>query len=323
MPFSKLIGNDLAKTALQRMAVLKSVPNTLLFHGPDGVGKSRFALALTQLLMGEEHASKLISMNHPDLHIFRPEGKSAVHTIESIRQIIDEVALPPYEAKVKVFIIHDAHQMLPYSSNALLKTLEEPSLHSHFVLLTPSLDSMLATIISRCRKVAFFPIPQAQMEIFIQENWQKTPEEARRLAFLAHGSLAKAESIAHSRQAEWRANLIELLSLYAFDEYPQLLSLSAQIEEACEREESESIFTQADAIFEEIVAWYRDLHLIKEGIALEYLYHLDHIDRLKSVVLRPIPALEKIFDQISKSRLALHRSVKLRTVLEHFLLNLN
>ena len=117
MPFSNLIGNDLAKVALTRMAEQRSVPNTLLFYGPDGVGKSLFALALAELLMGPQHAR-----NHPDLHIYLPEGKSATHPIENIRKLIDEVALPPYEAPVKVFIIHDAHQMLPTSSNALLKT---------------------------------------------------------------------------------------------------------------------------------------------------------------------------------------------------------
>jgi DNA polymerase III subunit delta' len=164
MPFSKIVGNELAKSALKRMVEQKSVPNTLLFYGPDGIGKSLFALGLAELLMGSQHAHKLATLNHPDLHIFRPEGKSAIHTMESVRKLIDEVALPPFEAPVKVFIIHDANQMLPYSSNALLKTFEEPSFHSYFILLTSAIDAMLPTIVSRCRKVPFFPIPQQEIE---------------------------------------------------------------------------------------------------------------------------------------------------------------
>src|SRR5580692_991868 len=113
MPFSKLIGNELAKAALLRMVEQKSVPNTLLFYGPDGVGKSLFALALTELLMGPSHTPKLHSSNHPDLHVYVPEGKSATHPVDNIRKLNDEVALPPFEAPVKVFLIHDAHQMLP------------------------------------------------------------------------------------------------------------------------------------------------------------------------------------------------------------------
>jgi DNA polymerase-3 subunit delta' len=321
MPFSDLIGNELAKTALQRLSLQKCTPNTLLFYGPDGVGKSLFAIALAKLLMGNEHAHKLTMQNHPDLHIYLPEGKSAIHTVENIRKLIDEVALPPHEAPVNVFIIHDAHQMLPYSSNALLKTLEEPSFHSYFILLTSELDAMLPTIVSRCRKVPFFPIPQLQMEPLIQKLWQKTPEEARRIAFLSHGSLAKAKALSDHNQLPWRKILLEILGLRMPYDYPQFLKLATELEESCTKENSEeeatSLHTQADAIFEEIMAWYRDLQLLKDGIATEYLYHLDSIDRLKLALFQPFPPLEIVIEKMAKARLALQRHIRLRTVLEH------
>lgn len=326
MPFSDLIGNELAQLALQRMAMQKSVPNTLLFYGPNGVGKSLFAIALAKLLMGNEHVHKLTTQNHPDLHVYLPEGKSAIHPVENIRKLIDEVALPPYEAPVKVFIIHDAHQMLPYSSNALLKTFEEPSFHSYFILLTSELDAMLPTIVSRCRKVPFFPIAQSQMESLIQNLWKKTPEEARRIAFLSHGSLAKAKALTDHNQLPWRKILLEILGLRMPYDYPQFLKLATELEESCTVDSSEgkeeessapSLHAQADAIFEEIVAWYRDLHLLKEGIATEYLYHLDCIDRLKLALSQPFPPLEIVIEQMAKARLALQRNIRLRTVLEY------
>lgn len=320
MPFSKLIGNEIAKNALQRMADEHAVPNTLLFYGPDGVGKGKFALAFAELLMG-----KTSKLHHPDLHQYFPEGKSAIHTMESMRSLIDEVALPPFEAPVKVFILHDAHQMLPYSSNALLKTFEEPSPHSYFILLTPSLDAMLPTIVSRCRKIPFFPIPQSAIENLVREQWQKTPEEARRIAFLSHGSLAKAESLAQHTQLPWRQTLLEILSLQMPDDYPQFLKMAAELEETTESdeetEEETSSHAQNEAIFEEIVAWYRDLQLLKEGIALEYLYHLDSIERLKMAVQQqPFPPMEKVLEKTAKARLALQRNVRLKTVLENFFL---
>lgn len=323
MPFCKLVGNDLAKAALQRMAEQNSVPSTLLFYGPDGIGKSLFALGLAELLMGKSHAPKLASFNHPDLHIYRPEGKSATHPIENVRKLIDEAALPPFEAPVKVFVIHDAHQMLPYSSNALLKTLEEPSFHSYFILLTSALDAMLPTIVSRSRKVPFFPIPQLQMEALVKEKWQKTPEEARRIAFLAHGSVAKAQQLAENAHTQWRTQLLDILTLNLPAEYPQLLTAALELEQLCAVEngedEEESAAVNTDALLEEIVAWYRDLQLLKEGIAPEFLYHLDSMDRLQLALHRPIPPLEKVLEQIAKARLALQRSVKLRSVLENFL----
>ncbi len=319
MPFSNLIGNELAKAALRRMADQHSVPNTLLFSGPDGVGKSLFAQALAECLMN----TSLVNP-HPDLHIYKPEGKSAIHTMDSIRQLIDEVALPPFQAPVKVFILHDAHQMLPYSSNALLKTLEEPSFHSYFILLTSNPDSMLPTLISRCRKVPFFPISQPLIEILVKQKWQKSPEMARRIAFLSHGSLAKAEQLTSDHQIAWRSPLLEILTLHLPDEYPQFLKLALEIEEHCTSEEDseEDAHVQTDDLFEEIAAWYRDLQLLKEGIAPEYLYHLDSFERLKTALSRPIPHLEKVLEHMAKCRLALQRNVKLRTVLEHFFMNL-
>lgn len=329
MPFSKLIGNELAKAALLRMVEQNKVPNTLLFYGPDGVGKSLFAVALAELLMGQPSAAKFASNHHPDLHVFKPEGKSAIHTMESMRKLIEEVALPPYEAKVKVFIIHDAHQMLASSSNALLKTFEEPSLHSYFILLTSSLESILPTIVSRSRKVPFFPILQSQIEALMKEKWNKTAESARRIAFFSHGSLAKAKQLAEDGQLTWRDQLLEILSLQLPYEYPQFLKLVAEMEENSNPDteegavaESPSLIAQGDALFEEIAAWYRDLQLLKEGIAPEYLYHLDSMDRLKNALSGPIPPLEKVLDSIAKCRLSLQRNVRLRTVLEHFFLNL-
>ncbi len=329
MPFSQLIGNDLAKVAIARMVEQKSVPNTLLFYGPDGIGKSQFALALAKLLMGDKHIGKIEALNHPDLHIYHPEGKSAIHNMENMRKLIDEVALPPFEAPVNVFIIHDAHQMLPYSSNALLKTFEEPPLHSYFILLTSSPDAMLPTIVSRCRKISFFPIPQSQIETLIREKWNKTPDQARRIAFLSHGSLSKAEQLLHSNQLPWRETLLEILNLNLPHDYPQFQKLSLEIEEKCktdepeeEEEGSSSILKQADAIFEEIAAWYRDCHLLKEKIAPEYLYHLDSIEHLKLAVTQPVAPLEKVLDQIAKMRLALQRNVRLSNVLENFFLNI-
>lgn len=330
MPFCKLIGNEIAKTALKRMAEQNAVPNTLLFHGPDGIGKSRFAIAFAETLMGKEHAHKLSTQNHPDLHQLLPEGKSAIHTMENMRKLVEEASLPPFEAPVKVFIIHDAHQMPPYSSNALLKTLEEPSFHSYFILLTSSLDAMLPTILSRCRKIPFFPIPQLQMETFIKERWQKTPEEARRIAFLSHGSLSKAEALAQHKQLSWRHTLLEMLSLRMPHDYPQFLKLAAELEEALsanasdEKEEELNLpsHSQTDAIFEEIIAWYRDLQLVKEGIAPEYLYHLDCMDRLKLASQYPFPSMEKILEQSATALLALQRNVRFRTVLENFFLQI-
>ena len=129
--FSQIIGNEEIKKRLTRMLSKRAIGHALLFSGPDGIGKSLFAWAFAAQLMAEydpeiDHARKIQSGQHPDIHIYRPEGKIGLHSIQSLRQLSQEVHLPPYEASWKVFIIHDADRMLSYSANTLLKTFEEP-----------------------------------------------------------------------------------------------------------------------------------------------------------------------------------------------------
>jgi len=325
MPLSNLIGNPEAKLAIEKMVAASAVPSTLLFYGPDGVGKSAFALALAEQLMGPKSSFKLKARSHPDLHMLSPEGKSGTHKIESIRKLLDEAALPPYEAPVKVFVIENAHQMLPTSSNALLKILEEPFSHSYFVLLTDSLDSILPTIVSRCRKISFFPIPQAEIEKLLEERWNKSSQEARRIAFLSHGSLAKAKQLSDHPKIAWKEPLITLLSLHLPRDYPQMGKILGELEGLFDSEEEAEVsnfLNQIDLLLEEIVMWYRDLHLLREGVATEYLYHLDHLESLRLALSQKVPPLEVVLEQMATARLALHRSVHLRSSLEHFFLAL-
>ncbi|HEY2809833.1 MAG TPA: DNA polymerase III subunit [Rhabdochlamydiaceae bacterium] len=313
MSFSELLGNKAAKTALQRLIECKAVPYALLFCGPDGVGKSLCALHMVQSLMGSSSQAKLLSGNHPDLHRLRPEGKGGVHPIESIRALISEAALPPFEAPAKFFIIHDAHQMLPASGNALLKTLEEPAEHTYFILLTSQPESLLPTIVSRLRKVAFFPIADKEIAQYAQEHWHKEKKEAERIAFLSHGSFDKASHLANSAGDTHHALVQEFVSLSLPSDYPRLFSIC----EAWEKSLEEETLT-TDALLEEILAWYRDLLLVKEKIAPECLFHLDAIQQLQEKAKGTVVSLETILSKIITVRSALQRHVKLRTALEHF-----
>lgn len=99
-------------------------------------------------------AKELLQTNaeyHPDLHQYYPEGKSGMHAIETLRGLMADVALSPFQAKYKVFIIHEADRMLPTSAHALLKTLEEPSAQTVIILVTQEKEKILPTLISRCQ----------------------------------------------------------------------------------------------------------------------------------------------------------------------------
>ncbi len=316
MPFSALLGNDLAQEILKRSIKHQTMPHVLLFAGPDGVGKGLFALKTAELLMGPPHAAKIISGNHPDLHVLQTEGKAGMHPIEHVRSLIKEAGMPPFEAPVKVFIIHDAHQMLPSSSNALLKTLEEPFPNTYFILLTSQAESILPTILSRSRKIPFFPLSHREIERFLIDQRKQEPHEAKRIAFLSHGSLSKAADLSERKP---NTCLHRLMQLRLPQEYAQFLGLCDELEKQLSpSSEEESSVPLMDSFLEELCAWYRDLHLLKTGGAPEYVYHLEALPILQERAQQPLLPLEEIMSEILHIRLALQRHIKWRVALEQF-----
>lgn len=268
--FSHLIGNPTAKGILERLIENKTIPSVLLFHGLSGVGKGLFARAIAEKLMGRT------KKDHPDIHIFYPEGKSNQHPINAMRQLIEEVGMPPFEAPCKVFIIHDAEKMLPSSSNALLKTLEEPPADTYIFLISSDPNKLIPTIVSRCQKIAFFPVPEDEIAVFLNNP------DAKRLAYLSQGSVAKA----------LKTHTHNVADLFACKSYTELLQALSKLEESSEDDEGERL-TFADEVFEELLYWVRE-----------------H---------KPLQ-LERAFHSIQECRTAVFHHIKLKHVLERFFL---
>ena len=188
------------------------MPHALLFHGEAGTGKSDFIECFAQSLLcenvradghacGECAACGWFSQhNHPDYRRVRPEaledeptadgeeegdGKKskAAKTpskeikIEQIRNLADFMNISTHRQGLRVVVLYPAEALNTPASNALLKTLEEPPPGTVFLLASNSLDRLLPTILSRCRK---FALP--------------TPDHAQALAWLKEQGLADADS---------------------------------------------------------------------------------------------------------------------------------
>lgn len=134
-------------------------PHALLLIGDGKKEAIHFALK----------TASVEKLPHPDIHEYFPEGKTGMHAIASLRSLLEELILAPYEAKKKCFILYEADKMLPSSSNALLKAIEEPPPKTLFLLLTKDKDKILPTIRSRCQ-IVYFPetskAPNVLQEIF-------------------------------------------------------------------------------------------------------------------------------------------------------------
>ncbi|MGD1010003.1 MAG: DNA polymerase III subunit delta' [Candidatus Aminicenantales bacterium] len=199
MAFKDIAGNNRVKKILKLALERDRVPNSLLFCGPEGIGKRPMALALAKALncaaapgdsCGRCPACLAIDEGRfPDVMEFSGEAKDI--SIEQIRFIKQMAYLKPMMGRKRVFILDDADKMSPDASNSLLKVLEEPPLFSHFVLVTASPFLILPTILSRCQTLAFSAVSKEEIEeILVDRDLPK--EQARVLSLLVDGNLERA-----------------------------------------------------------------------------------------------------------------------------------
>lgn len=362
--FSHIVGNEPLKQYLQRMVEKRTIANSMLFAGPDGIGKGLFADALARLVLCQDdpqgiHKRKLDSGVHPDLRIYRPEGKIGAHSIESMRQFAEDVRLSPFEATRKVFIIHDADRMLSYSANALLKTFEEPTPWSIIILLTSAPEALLPTIVSRCHTLHFQPVPEAQIEQLLLQKGSQTPDTARAMAVLAEGSVGHAIKLAADGGDRLRKRLLQLLSQGKFATYSQLMEAAAEISGYIEEGQKQSeeafrteilksysgdptaiqqqaidkeidgrnamhLFSQAKVLFAVVLSWYRDIQLLQSAGRRTHLINKDYVDQAEQALQRgEILPLTTVQSAVGQTMLSLERSTPLRSCLESLFLQLH
>ena len=185
----------------------KSLAHAYLFTGPEHIGKMTLATELAMALNCEGNAppchecsacKKIAAGNHADVLVIRltpgeedaEEGTVAEATkisIEQIKDIQHSASLPPFEGKQRVYIIEGAEQMSIEAANRLLKTLEEPPDKVTFILITSNDKLLLSTVVSRCQKLEFQPMPLEEEAEALTKKINLVPERARLLAALSRG----------------------------------------------------------------------------------------------------------------------------------------
>jgi DNA polymerase-3 subunit delta' len=202
--FASLRGQDRAVSLLRRYLSAGNVPAGLLFHGEEGVGKEKAALAFIAALFcrrrtpdgacgGCPECRLLGSGSHPNLLRVSPENHFI--QIAEIRRLKEELSLKAFSDRPRAALLCPADRMTPQAANALLKTLEEPPPATHFVLVAHRLSQLPLTIVSRCQKVPFSTLsPDAVEEILrgIKEASRHDPGAIRAAAACAGGSPGRA-----------------------------------------------------------------------------------------------------------------------------------
>lgn len=305
--------SSIARIRLQKMLLRRKVPHALLFTGPSETEIQKIAHAFAEKVICLNdpkgiHLAKLRSGNHPDLHLFRPEGKTGMHTIQSLRSLSDQAAFAPHEAERQCFLIYHADRMLPTSSNALLKTLEEPPPKTIFILFTQFPDRILPTILSRCQRFPFgMPI-----------SYEASSSQTKLLDSLPDRLTSSlASELADTLDKEKKGWEKELRPLVSSD-------FSLIQREAIEKE-IEGILSlryqeKANGLFHTILQWYRDRFVLELKLSTEYLLYPDRLTQLQKTSFFPLSYVE---EAVTEASLGIERSIKLNTCLEALFLKLS
>ncbi|HTM46415.1 MAG TPA: DNA polymerase III subunit [Polyangiaceae bacterium] len=208
--FDQVKGQPAAVATLQAALRSGRVHHAYRFEGPRGVGKELCALAFANALIGNPPGQT----THPDLvfigrGLYRDGGVEASEltgiSVEQIRKVVlSRVGFAPHQGKALVFIVREADELTTSAANALLKTLEEPRPHVHFLLLTNNPDRLLDTVRSRTLPVRFGPLPQAVIADLLRAAGK--PVE---LAALAEGSAHLAFLLAEDQELHNREEFIQ------------------------------------------------------------------------------------------------------------------
>lgn len=261
MPFDAIRGQEHAVGILRRSLASGRVAHAYLFEGSDGCGKMLTALSLVEALFcGAAEpcgvcpaCRKMAHRRHPDLHLLEPE--KGVIKIDRIREVQKELSLRPVEAPKKVCIVSEADRMNQAAANAFLKTLEEPPGSALIILLSSAPTALLPTIISRCQRLRFTPLPsEIVADLLIARG---TPsEQAESVASLAGGSMSKALAILQEGFLNRRREIVEQTIGLTPRDFALLTATAERL--GHERE-------QAQEVVEVLTLFFRDALLCRHG----------------------------------------------------------
>ena len=234
--FKSVVGQQHITSTLQNAIKSNQLAQAFLFCGPRGVGKTTLARILAKTINCTNITAEVEACNECDscrsfndsgsLNIIELDAASN-NSVEDIRELVNQINVPPMNGKYKVYIIDEVHMLSTAAFNAFLKTLEEPPKYAKFILATTEKQKILPTILSRCQIFDFHRITIKDISFHLkciadQEGVTAEPEALDLIAQKADGGLRDALSMFDLMVSFTRGNLtyksvIDSLNILDYD----------------------------------------------------------------------------------------------------------
>lgn len=207
--FESVVGQRALTTTLKNAIATQKLAHAYLFCGPRGVGKTTCARifaktinCITPTADGEacNQCESCVAFNEQRSYNIHELDAASNNSVDDIRQLVEQVRIPPQIGKYKVYIIDEVHMLSASAFNAFLKTLEEPPRHAIFILATTEKHKILPTILSRCQIYDFNRISVEDTVnhlsyVASKERITAEPEALNVIAMKADGGMRDALSI--------------------------------------------------------------------------------------------------------------------------------
>jgi len=300
MALKDVIGQGKALNILRGSLSKNRLAHAYLFAGEEGIGKRLTAINLAKLLNCQNNRNALSVMRdglkndsthdsrlttheidccdecsscikidkaiHPDVFFIKPEGSGRQITIEIIRELQEALSYKAFEGGWKIAIVDSAESLNQSANNAFLKTLEEPHSGTIIILISSMPEIIPDTILSRCQRINFSPLPLLEMSKLLNQNSKlQTPNsELNLLSMLSSGSVGRAlkEDLAETRN-------------HSLKEFKSLLT---NIED--------TIWEDRDSMkewFEWAELWLRDIAVFKATGRTDLLINYDKEMEIKDI----------------------------------------